>query len=87
MLYIECAFLKSTIGLLKLGTFYILNVGTVKPCKLNLTHIFKIDCSGRGERPAGRAQLLAERGWIGEMQTPAELVPIPDAMRRDASSI
>ena len=33
----------------------------------------------RGERPAGRAQLLAKRGSNGEMRTPAELVPIPDA--------
>ena len=30
---------------------------------------------------AGRAQLLAKRGCIGQMQTPAELVPIPDASR------
>ena len=36
-------------------------------------------CS-RGERPAcGRAQLLAKRGSIGQMQISAELVPIPDA--------
>ena len=45
----------------------------------------------------GRAQLLAKRGFIGQMQISAELVPIPDAsgcvpmrpgcvgMRRDAS--
>ena len=41
--------------------------------------------AGRGERPAGRAQLLAKRGSTGQLQTPAELVPIPDAsgMRRD----
>ena len=41
----------------------------------------------RGERPAGRAQLLAKRWLIGQMQTPAELVLIPDAsrMRPDAS--
>ena len=32
----------------------------------------------RGERPAGRAQLQAKRGCIGQMQTPAELVPIPE---------
>ena len=30
----------------------------------------------RGERPAGRAQLLAKRGSTGQMQTPAELVPV-----------
>ena len=28
---------------------------------------------------AGRAQLLAKRGSIGQMQTPAELVPIPES--------
>ena len=33
----------------------------------------------RGERPAGRAELLAKRGCIGQMQISAELVPIPDA--------
>ena len=35
----------------------------------------------------GRAQLLAKRGSIGQMQISAELVPIPDAsrMRPDAS--
>ena len=32
-----------------------------------------------GERPAcGRAQLLAKRGPTGQMQTPAEFVPIPE---------
>ena len=33
----------------------------------------------------GRAQLLAKRGSIGQMEISAELVPIPDAsrMRRD----
>ena len=41
----------------------------------------------RGERPAGRAELLAKRGSIGQMQISAELVPIPDAsrMRPDTS--
>ena len=34
--------------------------------------------SGRGERPAGRAELLAKKGCIGQMQRPAELVPIPE---------
>ena len=32
--------------------------------------------AGRGERPAGRAELLAKRGCIGQMQRPAELVPM-----------
>ena len=43
--------------------------------------------ASRGERPAGRAQLLAKRGSIGQMQISAELVPIPDAsrIRQDAS--
>ena len=44
----------------------------------------------RGERPAGRAELLAKRGYIGQMQISAELVPIPNAsgcvrIRPDAS--
>ena len=35
----------------------------------------------------GRPQLLAKRGFIGQMQISAELVPIPDAswMRPDTS--
>ena len=32
---------------------------------------------GRGERPAGRAELLAKKRASGRMQRPAELVPIP----------
>ena len=36
----------------------------------------------RRERPAGRAQLLAKSECIGQMQTPAELVPIPDASEK-----
>ena len=32
----------------------------------------------RGERPAGRAQLLAKKGASGRMQRPPELVPIPE---------
>ena len=33
---------------------------------------------GRGERPAGRAELLAKKRASGRMQRPAELVPIPE---------
>ena len=41
-------------------------------------------------RASGRAELLAKRGSIGQMQISAELVPIPDAsgcfrIRPDAS--
>ena len=32
----------------------------------------------RGERPAGRAQLLAKKGASGRTQRPPELVPIPE---------
>ena len=32
----------------------------------------------RGERPAGRAELLAKKRASGRMQRPAELVPIPE---------
>ena len=32
----------------------------------------------RGERPAGRAQLLAKKGASGRMQRLTELVPIPE---------
>ena len=32
----------------------------------------------RGERPAGRAELLAKKGASGRMQRPPELVPIPE---------
>ena len=32
----------------------------------------------RGERPAGRAQLLAKKGASGRMQRPPELAPIPE---------
>ena len=44
----------------------------------------RADLNGRA---GGRAQLLAKRGSIGQMQISAELVPIPDAsrMRRDTS--
>ena len=31
---------------------------------------------------AGRAELLAKRGCIGQMQRPAELVPIPEHLRK-----
>ena len=31
----------------------------------------------RGERPAGRVELLAKKGASGRMQRPPELVPIP----------
>ena len=33
----------------------------------------------RGERPAGRAELLAKKGASGRMQRPPELVPIPQS--------
>ena len=43
----------------------------------------------RGERPRAERELLAKRGSIRQTQTPAELVPIPDASRilPDASRI
>ena len=37
---------------------------------------------GHGDRPAGRAELLAKRGCIGQIQRPAELVPIPEYLLR-----
>ena len=37
----------------------------------------RLNLDGRGERPAGRAQLLAKKGASGRMQRPAEPVPIP----------
>ena len=59
-------------------------------CSFHVVARAEVAESGR----LGRAELLAKRGSIGQMQTPAELIPIPDAsgcvpdesrMRRDAS--
>ena len=40
-----------------------------------MTTLFNVAESGR----LGRAELLAKRGSTGQMQTPAELVPIPES--------
>ena len=41
---------------------------------------------GRGERPAGRAELLAKKGASGRMQRPPELVPIPEYLQKASES-
>ena len=55
-----------------------------QPVRLRIREYYR---ESRGERPAGRAQLLAKRGPTGQMQISAELVPIPDEsrMRPDTS--
>ena len=54
-----------------------------RPSTWHLTRRFTCRCpsrrSNRGERPAGRAQLLAKRRSIGQMQTSAEQVPIRES--------
>ena len=44
------------------------------------------DLKGRGERPAGRAELLAKKGASGRMQRPPELVPIPEYLQEASES-
>ena len=44
-------------------------------CSFHVVARAEVAESGR----LGRAELLAKRGSIGQMQTPAELVPIPES--------